>query len=106
MTESGKADSGGRVGMLACLRKRTRGHAPGPVEMGLGSFDAFAARAQGVSFAGAPDPPPIGIPGVVGSEPAAPAPLTAAWIRHVATQPEVGQRDLRRRVAGVGICAW
>lgn len=106
MPEKSEGGFGRALGGVGVPPETDPGHAPGPVEMGLGSFDAFAAGAQGVSFAGAPDPPPIGTPGVVGSEPAAPAPLTAAWIRQVATQPEVGQRDLRRRVAGVGICAW
>ena len=86
--------------MLACLRQMHPAHPPGLVEMGVRSFEAFAALAQQSRSAGPPDPPPIGIHGVAGSELAAPASPAAVRLRHVAAQPEFGQaRDHRLVVA-------
>ena len=70
-------------------------HAPGLVEMGVGSFEAFAALAQQPSSTGPPDSPPVGIHGVTGGELAAPASPAAIRLRDVTAQPQVGQRDHR-----------
>ena len=69
--------------------------APGLVEMGVGSFEPFAALAQQPPTAGPPDPPPVRIHGVTGGVLAAPASPATVRIRHVAAQPQVGQRDHR-----------
>ena len=68
---------------------------PGLIEMGVRSLEAFAALAQKPPPAGPPNPPPVGIHGVASGARASPATPAAVRFRHIAAEPQLGQRDHR-----------
>ena len=77
---------------------------PGGVEMRVGTFEAFTAPTQQPLPARAANPPPVGIHRVTGHVLPAPVAPAAVRLRHVAADPQRGQRD-QRLIAVVALVA-